>query len=125
MTQTITATIQGTLQIADSTTGASPLQDALNLSVSGTNLSKVNQGTFGTSPTSITLPVSPTKFIFIQNLSNSNTLTVTWTPTSGSSNPVCTISAGDFIIVGCTAGISSLSFTASGSGTGVSYSLLG
>lgn len=86
------------------------------------------QASFGTTPTSVALPISPTNVVYVKNLSTVNTLTVTWTPTGGASNAVATLEPGSVLMLveaAAGAGITALSFTANASGTLVDYYLAG
>jgi hypothetical protein len=122
----ISISLSGYIQATDSVSGTVALQKALS-SLSNTGLtafSEVQQGTFGSSPTSISLPVSPAQFVYIKNTHGTQTLTVTWTPNGGSSNPVVTLEPGSAIIlceVAAGAGITALSLTGSSSNTTAEY----
>jgi hypothetical protein len=114
--------LTGYIQATDSVSGTVALQKALSsLSNSGlTGFGETQVGSYGTSPTSISLPVSPAQFVYIKNTHGSQTLSVTWTPQGGASNPVITLEPGSAIILveaAAGAGISALSLTGSASGT--------
>lgn len=124
----VSAILSGTVQIVDSTSGASPLTIPISFTVSGTAVADAMSLTIGTSPTSVTLPIGTVNFVMIINKSNSATLTVTWTPNGGSSNVVQTLEPGSGIVVAQAAsgaGITALSLEASGSGTPAQVILLG
>jgi len=126
----VTASVSGTLKITDNLTGSVALQKLLNNAYTGT-LSTVGQSvTIGTSPVTITLPINPTQFLYFKNLSANagTTITVTWTPTGGSSNVVVTLDPGAIIIFAettATNGVSALSVVSSQAGTPVEYILAG
>lgn len=125
--------LNGFISVNDNSgTGSSAFQKSLvGLNFTGTTSEIVQTATFGTSPTSITLPVSPIQFVFFHNLSNTATLTVTWTPTGGSSNVVEKIQPNGFIMFGnasttdTSTGVSAISVTASGAGTTAEFILGG
>jgi hypothetical protein len=95
----ISATLYGNIQLTDSTTNAKVFtKSLLSLLMIGSSFSETNQGSIGTSPTSIALPVSPTQFVYVKNLHATQTLTVTWTPTGGTSAVVQTLQPGSVII---------------------------
>lgn len=124
-----TATLTGTITVVDSSSGSQPFQKQLvNLFFTG-NVSEIaNSFVVGSSPTSVSLPVSPCQFVYIKNLAPSATVTITWTPNGGASNPVSTLEPGGAIVLVNTAsgaGITALSLQASLASTPVEYVLLG
>src|SRR5258708_35936236 len=124
----VTATISGSILLTDSVSNTVQMQKALvALAFTGT-VSELSQSqSVGTSPTTLTLPASPTQFLYIKNLAPTNTVTVTWTPNGGASNPVITLQPGSAIIfVELAAGgrITALFVTASGTRTAIGYALL-
>ena len=124
-----TATLTGTITVIDSSSGTQPFQKQLsNLFFTG-NVSEIaNSFTVGSSPTSVSLPVSPCQFVYVKNLAPSATITVTWTPNGGSSNPVATLEPSGVIFLINTAsgaGITALSLEASLASTPCEYVLLG
>lgn len=128
----ISVSVTGYITATDSLTGTTALSKALSniANVGFTTFQEVQAGTFGTSPTSISLPVSPTQFVYIKNTHASNTLTVSWTPASGTSAIVTTLAPGSAIIllqaaVTSGGGITALSFTASAASTTAEYILAG
>ena len=125
----VTATLNGSIFLTDSVSNTIQMQKAfVALAFTGT-VSELSQSqSVGTSPTTLTLPASPTQFLYIKNLAPTNTLTVTWTPNGGASNPVITLQPGSSIIfmeVATGGGITALSVTASGASTPIEYMLLG
>lgn len=125
----ITAALTGNITLVDSVVGNQALIKSIaSLIFTGTNSSYANSQNIGTSPTTINLPISPTKFVYIKNLHATQTLTVTWTPNGGSSNPVVTLQPSEALIfVGSntSGGITALSLTASGASTPVEFVLAG
>jgi hypothetical protein len=125
----ITAQYSGYISVVDNTTGAQALQKVLSsLATAGTTFQEAQSFAIGTSPVSITLPISPINFLYVKNLSLTNTITVTWTPNGGSSNTVVTLVAGAFIGFAEPSGsngISALSLTASGASTPVEFIVAG
>src|SRR5271166_2018705 len=125
----ITLSINGNIQVTDNTTNAIAFTKALTaISTSGTIYTEAQTVNIGTSPTALTLPISPSNFVYIKNLHATNTLTVTWTPTGGASNPVVTLQAGASIVMvepSGASGISALTVTASGANTNIEYILGG
>lgn len=120
--------INGSLQITDNIVGSIAQTIALNLSYAGTVSTYSETTTLSTNPTSISLPVSPTQFLYINNLDTVNSVIVTWTPTGGSSNIVQTIDPGGAIMfcqTGTSNGITALSMQASAGTPPVKYLLLG
>lgn len=121
----ITLSYNGTITVADSVTGTVAYSKILqSLSTAGTSFGEVQPGTFGTSPTSITLPISPATFFYFKNTHAVNTITLTWTPNGGASNVVVTLQPGGFIGFSepsALSGITALSVTANGASTTVEY----
>ena len=125
----ITATLAGNIQLTDSTTNATVFtKQLLALLMVGTSFTETNAASIGTSPTSITLPVSPTQFVYIKNLHATQTLAVSWTPTGGSSAVIQTLQPGSVVIfseLAAGSGITALSLTGSGAATICEYVLAG
>lgn len=124
----IQSNFSGSIQLTDPNTGTVQLYKALTAIFTGTISTVAESLSIGTSPTSIALPITPTQVVYIKNLHASNTVTVTWTPNSGSSNIVITLQPGSMILLNeanATSGISALSLTASGATTPVDYVLVG
>jgi hypothetical protein len=118
----ISLTLAGTIQATDNSTGTIALSKILTaLLTPGTSFSETNQGSIGTSPVSLALPVSPVTFGYIKNLHATQTLSVSWTPNGGSSNPVVVLEPGSYVIFGgtvaATAGVTAISLTGSGAST--------
>lgn len=55
--------------------------------------------------TTITLPVSPTKQVYVKNNDSASLLTVKWTPNGGASNTVIVLSPGGVLILWDIAGV--------------------
>ena len=117
----ITATLAGNIQLTDSTTNATVFtKQLLALLMVGTSFTETNAASIGTSPISITLPVSPTQFVYIKNLHATQTLAVSWTPTGGSSAVIQTLQPGSVVIfseLAAGSGFTALSLTGSGAAT--------
>jgi hypothetical protein len=126
----VTASVTGTIKITDNLTGSTSLSKVLNNAYTGTVENYGQSVLIGTSPVTIALPVSPAQFLYVKNLSTTlgNTITITWTPTSGSSNIVVILDPGALLIfseVTTTNGISALSIVASLAATPIEYILCG
>ena len=111
MATTTTITESGQFVFAESTGQALGSFTFPTLINNVSNLSYPLQLTIGTSPASVTLPISPVSFLFIYNGSNSGTLSVTWTPSGGSSASIITLQPLSHITVSNGA-ITALSLTA-------------
>lgn len=123
----VTVSISGQITITDNLTGSVQSQKAVVGSYTGTVAIEGQAVLIGTSPTTITLPGSPTNFVYLKNLSTSATLSVTWTPNGGASNVVVTLEPTSFIILDesiTAAGITALSVTASAITTPIEYILV-
>jgi hypothetical protein len=126
----VNVSITGSIKATDSVSGTIALSKVLTALITpGTTFSEASGGTVGTSPTSITLPTSPTTFVYIKCTHATQTLTVTWTPNGGASNIVVTLQPGSWIgfgeaVLGLS-GITALSIVGSGAGTTYEYVLGG
>lgn len=126
----ITTSLTGSIKITDNITGSTSLSKPLNNSYSGTVQTYGQNVVVGTSPSTVTLPISPVEFIYIKNLSTTSgtTVTVTWTPTGGSSASIVTLDPGAVVIVSevtTSNGITALSIVANAAGTPCEYVLCG
>ena len=126
----ISVTLSGSIKASDSVSGTISLSKVLtSLITPGTTFSEAQSLSIPASPTSITLPISPTTFVYIKNLHATQTLTVTWTPNGGASNVVVTLQPGSFIAFGEAvlglSGITALSVQGSGAATLIEYVLAG
>lgn len=124
----ITGALTGNITMTDNLSGSVQLTKALAFQYLGTIFEYSQAQSVGTSPTALSLPLSPTQFLYIKNLSTTATVTVTWTPNGGSSNPVVTLQPGACIIyveTNTTSGITALTVTANTASTPIEYILLG
>lgn len=120
--------INGNIQIGDTSTGTTSLQKLLTgLSTSGVGYTELTPFTVTNSPTNVSLPVSPCKFLYIKNLDVTATIATTWTPSGGASNPVLTLQPGSAIlfIEAAAGGITALTLTSSASSSAVEIILAG
>ncbi len=124
----ITGALNGTITMTDNLSGSVQLQKALAFQYLGTIFDYAQGLSVGTSPTDLSIPLSPNQFLYVKNLSTTATVTVTWTPNGGSSNVVLTLQPGSTIIyveTNTTSGITDLSVEASALATPIEYILLG
>jgi hypothetical protein len=122
----VTASLNGTLQLTDNLAGNTTFLKQLVLSYAGTVSSFAQGLNLGTGSVAIALPISPAQFVYIRNLAANagSNLTVTWTPTGGSPATALILSPGAFVIFGETNqsnGISALTLTAAVVNTPVEY----
>jgi hypothetical protein len=124
----INATFSGQLLVTDNL-GSNPLVKFLSgFQFKGTTQTYSQNQLIGASPTTITLPISPTQVIYVANLHATQTLTVTWTPNGGSSNVVVTLQPTAMILhvsPNVTSGITALSLQGSGASTNCEFILVG
>ena len=116
------ATLSASLKIDNGISGDTPsVNQYQSLSVALSAIEQAPTGSVGTSPTSQTLPASPTNVIVIQNTHATQVLTVNWTPNGGSTAKIIDLEGqGSMIALVETAGsggITALSLTGSGAGT--------
>jgi hypothetical protein len=125
----ITASINGNIQLIDSSSGSVAFKKTLTaLSMTGNDFLESNTASAGTGGLSVTLPVSPCLFLYVKNLHASNTLAVSWTPNGGSSAAVITLGPGSsiqFQEVTAANGITALTLTGSAAATTCEYILAG
>lgn len=128
MSVNITVSSSGNVTITDNQSGSVsqiiPAQTSFVGSVSEyyPNLS------IGTGTTNVALPINVIQFVYLKNLSQTATLTVSWTPNGGVSAVVITLRPGSFICFcenDAVAGITALSLTASSGSTPVQMVLAG
>lgn len=122
----VTISLTGSIKATDSVSGTIGLSKVLTaLATPGTFFTEASNASVGTSPSTVTLLTNPSTFLYIKNTHATQTLTVTWTPNGGASNPVLTLQPGAFICFGEVAngfsGITGLSLTGSGAGTTFEY----
>jgi hypothetical protein len=122
----ITVTINATISVTDNLTGSLQSVKQVVGSYVGT-VSTEGQNVLVTGSTAISLPGSPTNFVYLKNLSTgTSVLTVTWTPNGGSSNVVIALQPGSFIILdenNASSGITALSVNPSVASTPIEYIL--
>jgi len=126
----VNVSITGSIKATDSVAGTIALSKVLTaLTTPATVFTEASGATVGTSPTAIILPVSPTTFVYIKNTHATQTLSVTWTPNGGASNPAVVLQPGSFIAFGeavqATSGITALQVTGSGASTSYEFVLAG
>ena len=126
----VTVSLTGSIKATDSVAGTIALSKVLTaLSTPATNFSEASGATVGVAPTALTLPVSPTTFVYIKNTHATQTLQVTWTPNGGASNIVVTLQPGSFIAFGEAvlglSGITALTVVGSGASTSYEFVLAG
>jgi len=124
----ILANISGNATVQDSTTNFGPNAALALVSAGLSAYSYLNNEVISTSPNSITFPfgVSKLQFVYIQN-TGPTSLTCSWTPQGGASNPVITLTSSGkpgvfggaimFLEPDLTLGISALSLQAITSST--------
>jgi hypothetical protein len=126
----VTATIQGAIKLTDNLTGSVALSKPLNNSYTG-EISTYGQSVIvGTTAYAVVLPINPIEFLYIKNLSANagTTLTVSWTPTNGSSASIVVLDPGALITfseVTTTNGISALTLISNQLGTPCEFILVG
>jgi hypothetical protein len=113
--------LNGNMTATDNTTGAVALTKVFTGITSTCSVwEQLAAVSVGTSPTSVTLPISPVQFLYLKNTHTSQTLSVTWTPNGGSSNPVIVLEPSSAIVFSentSGGGITALSVTGSGAST--------
>lgn len=126
----VTAAVKGSLTITDNLTGSTSFSKVLNNSFTG-DLSIIGQQVIiGTTPVVVGLPNNLAEYVYVKNLSatQGTTLTVTWTPNTGTNATVITLDPGAMIMF-CegttTNGISAMSLVSNQQGTFVEYLLAG
>jgi len=95
----VTVQLTGTITVTDNLTGSVQLQKQVIGGYTGTISEFAQQQLIGTGSTTINLPISPTQFVYIKNLSASATVTVTWTPNGGASATIVTLQPLSFKIL--------------------------
>lgn len=122
----VSVSLTGSIKATDSVSGTISLSKVLTALVTpGTAWTEAQALAIGTSPTSVTLPISPVTFVYLKNTHATQTLTVAWTPNGGSSNTVVVLQPGSYISFGetvqATSGVTTITLTGSGAGTTVEY----
>lgn len=122
----IQASVVGNLTLTDTLSSTIALSRQINWSA----IFSVNElavgGSVGVTPTSVTLPGSPTQFVYIKNTHASQLLTVAWTPNGGASSTVAVLApSGVLVLVEPSAvtggGITTLTVTGSAASTTYEY----
>jgi len=125
----LTVNSTGSISISDTVTNNLSVAKTITaLLLSASTFVTAETVSIGTSPTSISLPISPVQTVYIRNTHATQTLTVTWTPNGGASNIVVTLQPNSWIMLSesnLTSGITALSLQASGANTTVEYILAG
>jgi hypothetical protein len=135
MSVTVAISSSSTITAVDSVAGSSPLSKQLSpasapVQLLGTAFDEAQGLNIGTSSVVIPLPISPALFVYIKNLSSSQTVTVTWTPNGGASATVTTLGPNEFILRAgnntlAGTGITALSMIANAVNTPIEYLLGG
>ena len=123
----VSVQLQGTIAVTDNLPGSIQSQKLINITFPGTILEFSQNQTIGTSPVTIVVPITPIQFCYIKNLSTTQTITLTWTPTGGAPLNVLVLQPGAiqiFMETNTTSGITSLSLTGSAAATPVEYILV-
>jgi hypothetical protein len=124
----VTASLNGTLQLTDNLAGNTTFLKQLLLSYTGTVSSFAQSQLISTGSTTISLPAGSAQFVYIRNVSTivGNTVTVGWTPRNESPATVTILDPGAAILLSETStsnGITSLSVAASAANTPIEYIL--
>ena len=117
----------GVMSVTDPNTGLTTLEKTISAAFQGQINTLAESITVTTSPSTISLPISPTQIVYIKNNSTTFQTTVTWTRNGGASASVVVLQPGAFIMLmetDTTSGITALSFVATGSSL-VEYILAG
>ena len=124
-----TASLTGTVNLTDNDSGTIALQKSLiGLATTGTNSVVVTGQIISTSTVTITLPISPTQFLYLKNNSASQAVTAAWTPNGGSSATILVLEPGSAIMwseVASGGGITAFTVVSAGTNTPIEYVLLG
>jgi hypothetical protein len=124
----ITGALTGNITMTDNLSGSVQLTKALAFQYLGTIFEYSQSQNIGTGTTTISLPLSPTQFVYMKNLSTTATVTTTWTPNGGTSASILTLQPGStviFVETNTTSGITAMTVTASTSTTPIEYICLG
>lgn len=123
----VTVQLNSVITITDNLSGSIQLQKQVIGSYVGT-VATEGQNVLITGSTSISLPGSPTNFVYIKNLATATSvLTVTWTPNGGSTNIVVALQPSSFLILdenNASSGITALSVNPSVASTPIEYVLV-
>lgn len=126
----VSAAVRGTITVTDNLTGSTSLSKPVNNSYTGDLATYGQTVVVGTSAYIVALPNNLAEFVYIKNLSATagTTVTVTWTPNTGTTVNVITLDPGAMIVFceGTTNnGITSLSLVSNQLGTLVEFILCG
>jgi hypothetical protein len=125
----VTATLNGNLQLTDNLSGSTTFLKQLLLSYAGT-VSSFSQGLLvQPTPINIGIPYVTAQFVYVRNVSATAgaNVTVSWTPNGGSLATVIVLSPGSAILfseTNQTNGIGALSLIATSANTPVEYILV-
>lgn len=125
----IALTVTGNIGVTDPDTGTLTITKQISQAFAGSTSMQAEAVTIGTSPVAIILPITPTQVVYVANLSQTNNVTVTWTPSGQSSAVVQNLGPLAMILsvesTTSVGGITALTLTASGANTLVDYFLAG
>lgn len=127
----VSVVVSGQLLISDSVTGTIAMQKQLSNSLLGTTSSIGQSYLVGTAASALPLPISPTPFLYIKNLSTASaTVTVSWTSQPNTQTAVCTLEPNEWIMKAgdgftATAGITALTVSASVVSTPIEFATAG
>jgi len=126
----VNVSLTGSIKATDSVSGTIALSKVLTaLTTPGTVFSEASGSTIGTTPTAITLPISPVTFLYFKCTHATQTIQLTWTPNGGASNVVVTLQPGSFVAFGeavqATSGITALTIVGSGAATSYEFVIAG
>jgi hypothetical protein len=126
MAVTETFTIASTITAKDSNPLNSPFIKTISFSFVGTVVEYNNGLQIPiTTPTNLTLPVSPANIVYIRNTGSTN-VTITWTPNGGTSHIVIDLVPQAFIMMGEATtgqGVTAISVVATTSQSTIEYVL--
>lgn len=119
----------GNVTLSDNVSGSTTFSKVLNSVVTGDLSSFAQSLPVGTSATTLSIPNSLAQFVYIKNLSSisGTTVSITWTPTGGTSQDIITLDPGGVMIFaeGGFNGITAMSLSASAASTPVEFLLVG
>lgn len=122
----IQVNLAGNFTFTDLTNVQAPLSKIIPQLLANMTASSFGQATIGTTLIPVTLPITPTQLAYARNLSQSNTLTISWTPLGGVSAVITTLQPNGIIFFfNPSSGISALSVVSNAAGTLIDYVLAG
>lgn len=92
----VSITIQTTLTATDSV--SSLINKTIATTSTCTMIDYSTSFNVSTTPASLILPLSPLQIVYIKNIGSANNVTVTWTPTGGSSAVIQTLTPTSFML---------------------------